>query len=173
MATLTKAVKNKMIRNIMADIPKEDIEKVAQDEFTAAVVERLPQAIKTALKDSAAAEFVNQQRVQTGCGKIYFTCYGPVHYLYNVQEWNEYAGQAAVDLLLERCAEVRARDDARRQIERELHANFDSVRTIKQFEERFPDLAKYLPARTVTVNLPATNDLVEKLKAAGLKQEAA
>lgn len=170
MANLTKDIKNRMIRSIMADIPKPDIENLAKDEFVAAVEARLPDPIKKALADPKASEFIGQQRVSTRCGKIYFNCYGPNRYLYSLDEWVEYAGAEAVEKLRERCAEVRARDEARDTIRAELGANFSSVRTFKQFEERFPDLAKYLPRLNVTTNLPATNDLIEKLKAAGLKE---
>lgn len=173
MATLTKAIKDRMIRLIMADIPKPDIETLAKNEFVAAVEERLPDCIKQTLRDPKWNDFICQQRVTTDCGKIYFYCHGPNRYLYKLDDWIEYAGAEAIEKLRTRCAEVRARDSQRATIQNELNGNFSSVRTIKQFEDRFPELAKYLPERTAVANLPATNDLIEKLKAAGLQSEEA
>lgn len=169
MASLSKHEKDRMIRSIMADIPRPDIEKLAAEEFCAAVDERLPEAIKKALKDPKAREYVNTQTVYTDCGRVRFPCHAPCGHIYRLVDWEPYAGEEAVKRLRDRCAEVRARDDARSEMQAALAANFSGVRTVKQFEERFPELAKYLPAKAVTANLPATSDLVDRLKAAGLK----
>ena len=51
-----------------------------------------------------------------------------------------------------------------------LDAALGSVTTVEQLVDRYPDLVKYLPAPEQAVaNLPATTELMDKLRAAGLR----
>jgi len=53
-----------------------------------------------------------------------------------------------------------------------LAATLRSVTTVEQLAERYPDLVKYLPTQEqAAANLPATTDLMDKLRAAGLRTE--
>lgn len=58
----------------------------------------------------------------------------------------------------------------RSMMRRELEISFASIRTVKQFTERFPELVKYLPEEKKPIdNLPATTHMIDKLKEMGLK----
>lgn len=63
-----------------------------------------------------------------------------------------------------------AQQNLRRHLDRELKINLASVSTHEDFAKRWPELAKYLPdgSGAKVANLPATTQLLDDLKAAGL-----
>lgn len=56
-----------------------------------------------------------------------------------------------------------------RELKVELKGAISACNTDKQFRDKFPEFAKYLPEETKTANLP-TVPIVEHLKAAGWKE---
>jgi len=55
-----------------------------------------------------------------------------------------------------------------RNLKAELRGAISACNTDKQFRDKFPGFAKYLPEETKTANLP-TVPIIERLKAAGWK----
>ena len=173
---LTKNIKARMVRSIMGDIKFEDIAGIARQEVLDAAIAALPPAVRRIYDDSALHPYVKHNNYHTDCGKIQGSIPTDFDGWLNLRQLAEIIGEAAVEKLKDRCREVRQQQDGRAEMIAQLEANFATVRTAKAFRERFPELAKYLPAEPGgTANLPATNDLVDRLKAAGLQleQEAA
>ncbi len=173
MTALSKYTKECIIRRIMADIPVDNIAQRAADAFLAAAVAALPPKVRAAYDDPETRNFINHARFGTNCGAIYGKAPAPID-TYSTSGWVAFAGQEAWDALMKACADNRAQAQSRDKIKAELEANFASIRTVKQFQERFPELVKYLPpSQQPVANLPATTALIDTLRAAGLPAEAA
>jgi len=173
MNTLSKAVKDGMIRSIVADIPEEDFQAQGREFILEAVVAKLPPKVRAVWNDADLRPYIKTARISTGCNRISAN----VPWLdswADAENVKAVVGQETWNTFLDYCASNTRQIETRRELYRTLEANFASVRTRKQFIERFPELQKYLPEdRSSPANLPATNDLMERLKAAGFEMKEA
>lgn len=172
MTTLNKTMRREIVSSVMADLPKLEGEQAIRDMVLKAAVERLPPKVRAVWDDPKLRGFIETSTIyEAGIGVAI-----PVH---GDDFWA--ATRRAVHCLGEEGAaafsaavkEYRGRAEERSAVRERLEQALSAVRTVKQFREAYPELAKYAPDDVTPVrNLPATTDLMEKLKAAGLKPEA-
>lgn len=173
MTTLTKDNKERMIRSIMGDIPQIDYQTAGADFIKAAVVEKLPPKVKAVWQDKEYKKYIKVARVSTDCGRIRATVPWFSDYAYS-REIKEFVGDETWNEFLEFGRLNTQQIEARCALQNQMEANFSTVRTFKQFRERFPELEKYLPHEPgSSANLPVTSDLADRLRAAGLALELA
>lgn len=172
MTTLNKTMRREIVSSVMADLPKLEGEQAIRDMVLKAAVERLPPKVRAVWDDPKLRGFIGTSTVYDGGIGVAI----PVH---DREFWD--AGNRRVHTLGEEGAaafsaavkEYRGRAEERSAVRERLEQALSAVRTVKQFREAYPELAKYAPDDAAPVrNLPATTDLMEKLKAAGLKPEA-
>lgn len=163
---LSKQMRDGIVRAIMSDLPRIDIEQIARDEVLAAAVSRLPEKVRAVWNDQKLRDFLDMRSIGTNCGAIYCRVPG------NSREYQPASAIIGEDAWIKfqaRCGELRQRNEATAQTERSLRASLAEVATAEQFCERFPGLAKYAPvAPEKAANLPATTSLIDSLREAGL-----
>lgn len=169
---LSKYMKEAIVRKIIADIPERNFQAEAEALVLPAALSRLPAKVKAAWEDSNTAAFVQTARLGTNCGALKVLIPARSSYL-DTAEKIEAIGAETWAAFQALCAEYRAERWERHRLCATLEANFSRITTRKQFVERFPELEKYAPAEPeVLANLPATTDLMDTLKAAGLPVSA-
>ncbi len=165
---LSKYMKEAIVRKIIADIPMRDFQAEAEALVLPAAMARLPASVSAVVNNPETSAFVKRARLGTNCGALYVQIPTREQYLDTADKIGA-VGQQTWEAMQALCGEHRAAKEERERLRRTLEANFSRITTRKQFVERFPDLAKYAPAEdVVTANLPATTDLIDALKAAGL-----
>lgn len=170
MAALTKRDKERLVNRIMADIPFDDDGSKIRQRALDIAVSRLPEKVKAIWDDRNLIGYVCMH-------SIYFNGYG--HIAVPMDDNWGWAERELRALGEEGLAEMeqlvtvhRNSKQDRAAVKSRLEAEIGTVRTDKQFRERFPGLAKYLPEVEVVKNLPANTGLIDFLKAAGLKEES-
>ena len=170
MTSLTKKDKERIIRSIMADIPIENDGSNIRSRALEIAVSRLPAKVKALWDDEKLRGYVHTETAYLrGYGSTSIPCDDALPY----QERDTHVFGAEGQLELSRMVEeYKAAKEKRDALCDKITVEIGVVRTDKQFRERFPDLAKYLPEIMKTKNPLATTDLMDTLKAAGLNQEA-
>lgn len=160
---LTNDIRDRIIRDIMADIPVVAHEDVMRKRAMEIAVSLLPADVL------AVYNGPNRHWIETGA--TFVCCVA-----YKLPGLNDYESRKAREAAIEGdevwAAAHQAHDEQRenrKALMAALRVNLAGCSTRKQFVERFPELAKYAPQDTqATANLPATNELVERLQSAGL-----
>jgi hypothetical protein len=174
MANLTKYDKQKMIRNIMGDIPEIDYQAQAVDYVISAITPLLPKGVQALLNDSKTSDWVATAQLSSDCHgiKVQIPSDNSARWL-SRRTFREIYGDEIDNKFSEFCRLKTQQKTDRDEMREQLSANFSSVRTFAIFRQRFPELAHYLPPEKTVSNLPATNDLAERLKAMGLNTAVA
>lgn len=168
---MTKNEKEKIAHRIMADIPFEDVRPTLRERVYELAYANLPEKVRMVWDDTQLRGYVSTTTLYWDN----ILSVGELPYDDGAAWNNRYKsilgadGAAEIQAALD---DYKARRKARTEMQERLMAEFVVVRTHKQFIERFPDLAKYLPAPVAAANVPATTDLMDKLRAAGLKEES-
>lgn len=160
---LTNDIRNMIVNSIMADIPVIAHEDAMRKRAMEIAVSLLPADVLAIYKGP------NKHWIKTDT--TYVCCV-----VYNLPGLSDYESRKARDAAIEADeawnAAHKAHDEQRdnlKALRASLRANLAGCSTRKQFIERFPELAKYAPQDAATVaNLPATNELVQRLQSAGL-----
>ena len=175
---LTKKLRDQIVHSIMADMPFDDGAQAARDAALDAAVALLPPKVRAVWDDPNIRGFVATRSVYTPEGV--FGVDAPIneHTFWGNGNRRERMvrvfGEDGADAFDQAARDVQQRQGDRTLLKSRLNAALASVRTVKAFCEAYPDLAKYAPAEPEKVaNLPATTDLMDTLKAAGLKLEEA
>ena len=171
---LTVELREKIVRGIMADMPAlspkllKDYRDTMDKRAREIAREQMPEKVRALYDDPTLRQYVHHEYA-------YVCCVG-----YTLPTFKE--GEFRRDTRLGRIIEVdpvfdtahkaydKQREDTR-NIQNQLALNVAIPRTVKAFVEMFPDLAKYAPQEPTpaTANLPATTQLMDSLRAAGLK----
>ena len=169
---LNSRIRERIVDAVLADLPQRDFKAEAEAIVLPAVLERVPSPVQRAWKDNASRPYVRTASCSTNCGAL--SAHVPHYrgYLYG-NEAKDAMGLEAWAALQALCGEHRKYRDERKALKARLAANLSACTTRKAFIERFPELAKYAPneAAAPVANLPATTELIDSLKAAGLKIE--
>jgi hypothetical protein len=175
---LTKKLRDQIVHSIMADMPFDDGAQAARDAALDAAVALLPPKVRAVWDDPDIRGFVVRRVVYAEAGNLSVevpvneeTFWGNTGRKDRMIRLFGEGGAEAFELAAKSVNQKREDRDA---LKSRLNAALASVRTVKAFREAYPDLAKYAPAEPEKVaNLPATTDLMDTLKAAGLKLEEA
>lgn len=168
---LTNAIRESIVRSILADIPRRNFQDEAEKIVLPAAIELLPAAVKRVYKDAETRPYVRHAAVRTNCGALYVQipcCEGDS---YSVNDPVRFIGAEAWAAFQKLCGENRAEKDSIRDTKRQLEIAIGGCSTAKQVRDRFPDLAKYLPAEDQVQNLPATTAVIDNLKSLGWQPE--
>lgn len=163
MSRLNKYERDSIRRAVMSDVPEVDYASQMQSRGQAVAVEALPPEIRRIWANGKLRGYVKSFRIYLDCMSI--TVPGA--------DDDGLSNRIKSDPELVRLHELHdAQRETRQQLDRKLRYGFASISTTKQFAERFPELVKYLPAENQPVaNLPASTDVMDALKAAGLPTE--
>jgi len=160
---LTNDVRTMIVNSIMADIPVIAHEDAMRKRAMEIAVSLLPADIRTAYNGP------NKHWIETNYTSVCCVTY-------SLPGLGDYESRKAREAVIEGdevwAAAHKAHDEQRdnlKALRASLRANLEGCSTRKQFIDRFPKLAKYAPQNAATVaNLPATNELVQRLQSAGL-----
>lgn len=177
MTNLTKTMREQIVCSILADIPFDDGVQAARDAALDAALALLPPKVRAVWDDPDIRGYIATRVIYTNGSDIGVNT--PVN---EDTYWGSNGrdermarlfGEAGATAIEQAAMDVQKRREERDAVKNRLTAAVASVRTVKAFREAYPDLAKYAPAEVEKVaNLPATTDLMDTLKAAGLKMEA-
>lgn len=174
MTNLTKTMREQIVHSILADIPFDDGVQAARDAALDAALALLPPKVRAVWDDPDIRGYVVTRVIYTHGSGIGVNI--PVNedtYWGRDDRLKRLFGGAGATALEQAATDVQKRREDRDAVTNRLTAAVASVRTVKAFREAYPDLAKYAPTEVEKVaNLPATTDLMDTLKAAGLKMEA-
>lgn len=173
MTRLVNADRDRIRRAILAEVPKVDYDAAAEKRMIALAVHALPAHARRVWDDTANRALLRTETVSIkwperdrveGCWYAFSVSVPGFH--------------GEIELVLQSDAglailakDKRDQEESRAEINRTLQNNLASVHTHEAFSERWPELVKYLPdgSEVKAANLPATTDLIDKLKAAGLE----
>lgn len=156
MTRISKQTKFQIVRSILADIPVKYSSAAIREKILEAAINELPNEIRKIWDNPNTRNYVKLNHI----GAKGFYAWVPSQ----DNDWK--VPQSIVDMIEQ--AEQESKD--RESLRLELKANIDSVLTVKQFQERFPDLVRYLPEdKKAAVNLPASTHIIDRLKIMGLK----
>ena len=170
---LTIEMRTAIARKVLADMPALDPKHIKdlQDKMSKRAreiaVEQLPEKVRAVWTDPTLQMYVHTEYVHVCC----------MGYSLPVSKEQEYRRDTRLGRIIEadpewiaaHTAHDKLRDDTRR-IQEQLSLNLALPKTVREFIEMFPDLAKYAPEESRPVaQLPATTALMDTLKAAGLK----
>lgn len=158
MTRLTTQIRNRIVSAVLADTPDtiaEDANKL-QAEIEEWAWSQLPAPCPEPLRP-----YIHLASVYMAEGEMYIQLpFGRVF------GWDEQRQRVREEFGAKLKA-IGARANARRALTDKLKASLNGCRTVKQLEERFPELAAYLPEPDTAAQLPATTDLMDSLRAAG------
>ena len=161
---MTVAIREDIQSSIVRDLPPAPDLQPVKDAVLANAVSRLPHPVRKLWDNPEMRNFVTTQSVWSGTGNIAVTV--PAS---RDQLKTDILSPETIDLLNAAGEGVIKHRDERKALNKQLRKYLDSCSTVNVFCTRFPELAKYAPKEAPTPNLPATTDLVDNLKAAGLK----
>lgn len=161
---LNKSQKDAFVRGVLNDVPQEKYNEQALEIMQKAFVDAAPKAVQDIYNDPKTRPYLDQSYAAQG--KFYGSFYC--------------VGEPSVKLpdeVIEELKVLRSKLDDQQKTRLELRdalaAGISGCSTLKQAQEAFPELLKYLPEENVsTKNLPAIADVVNKLKDAGWKAAA-
>ena len=169
---LTMQIKNQIVAAVMADVPDRDWHKEAKDLILPVVVAKLPPPVRRVYDDNALAPYIKHMtiRPRSNVGLTVSIPSAEGNYTTDILQYLDMATVAKFEALGEAMRKAR---QSRMTMQGELLRSFKMVNTFKQFEEAFPQLKKYLPTVERPVrNLPATTDLMDRLKEIGWPKQA-
>lgn len=162
---LTKDDRYRIERSIVADVPRINYEEQIQNRVNAICAAEMPPLVRRVWDQADLRGFLQ-------VGRFYFDCVHSATPGFNRDEAvNDKIKNDPEVVELHRLHD--AQRDAREEVVCNVRSALCSCTTDVQFRERYPELAKYAPAPEAVVNLPATTDLVDCLKAVGVQLESA
>lgn len=174
MTNLTKTLREQIVRSILADIPFDDGVQAARDAALDAALALLPPKVRAVWDDPDIRGYIVTRVIYTHGSGIGVNTPVNEHTFWGRDGRDDRMarlfGRDGATAFEQAALDVQKRREDRDAVKTRLTAAVASVRTVKAFREAYPDLAKYAPAEVEKVaNLPATTDLMDTLKAAGLK----
>lgn len=164
MTRMTKTQIDEIAERILARTPdpSRDIEAKAQREVADIAWAACPPGIQALRGDSESLRYLQAVTYAYGLGhRVNLGEMAPVAVWHN--EDVKAGAQRAWAPVVEAQAD-------RAKLDHKIRTQLASCSTLKQFRERFPELAEFAPEPGVVANLPATTDLMDSLKAAGFPQ---
>jgi hypothetical protein len=166
MTRLTNALKRTIIDAVLEDLPKTDFSETARKRALELAVAHLPPEAQRIWKDGARRGLLKTSSLYVW-GKddrgvvVSVSLPGFETYHDEIKKDPQFAAA---------CAAVQEQKKTFDELKLKLKGQLNACPNVKTFCERFPDLACYVPeSEAEPVNLPATTDLIDNLKAAGLK----
>ena len=164
MTRLTQYQKTLIVNAIMKDVPLKHDPKLLKDKFLQMAIDALPVEIRRIWDDEKTRGYINLNH--DGFNGIY--CWVPCERSSGSGE--EKFGKKQWEKFLTEVKAVKDEEKERSDLRNELSINLATVRTVKQFTDRFPELVKYLPDdEKPVINLPTTTHMIDKLKEMGLQ----
>lgn len=172
MAALTKAMKETLVRLILGDLPKIDYRDRIQALAEMAALKHAPEVIKQAW----AAKDKGESRAWVETMSVYFDLNTGHSQSFTVPYARGTSSSTTASVLCSRVPELKEAVEAQAKINKErsalrtqLAAQFQHIRTTKQFREVFPEFSCYLPADPPKVSrlLPSCANLMSDLTKAG------
>lgn len=162
---LSKAIKDQIVRAIMADVPNVDYRQQARCLIREYNIGRLPKEVR-ALIGTKNEPFIrtNYQSFagafQLGSFQVFWTNEGDLNI--DCKETSR--------KLIALCEKHNQQASERKQLKAKLEATLINISTLKRAIEVLPEFEKYFPSeKAPTPNLPATKELVDSFRNAGLK----
>ena len=170
---LTVELREKIVRDIMADMPAlspnllKDYRDTMDKRAREIARDQLPAKVRAIYDDPDLRPYINTEYVGICCVGYQLPTV-PRGYANTRALIQDTETDPAFDTAHK--AYDKLREDIQR-IQSQLAFNVAIPKTVKAFVEMFPDLAKYAPQEPTpaTANLPATTQLMDSLRAAGLK----
>lgn len=164
--SFTKWDKHLLTQRILADIPHVDYKALIEQVVAEICISRMPDQIRRIWLRT-------ELRHHLQMGSLYYCCFCTVTPGFATSGNEDLHGVIASD---PRFIDLHALHDeqaaARENLSSKLRNSFSVIKSVKGFGEQFPELVKYLRIEEpAVVNLPATSDVVDSLRAAGLKIE--
>lgn len=162
----TNDIRRQIVADVMADIPVIDYAGQMAARALAMGVAALPPAARKVWDDPDTRHHLQTQHHSLCC----VTARIP-----GLLEWNDREKIMADPEWKALHEAFEAQRETIQTLRQQVKVNVALCNSRKAFVERFPDLAKYAPtdASAAVANLPATTNLIEGLRAAGLKLEPA
>lgn len=167
---LTKDHKKAFVKAVMDDVPSIDYVEKVRELILADSIAQLPKGLQVFAKDPKTADLINsgwktierpRDKDNRWVGSVGCTIKG--------NSDNYAPSKKAQALLAEWLPKLTEQTDIRNKLERQLSTTIESCNTLKQAQEAFPELVKYLPSvAEKSLNLPAPvykNVLLELAKA--------
>ena len=161
---LTKAMKEEIVSSILRDVPKVD----HTDKIVALIqqyaYDSLPEELK-AVPKAILTEYLDHGRVWES--DVEYCTDTSIHTITDKFKLKVELYPELVKLV----DEQKAAKKARSELKRTLINNIFAISTVKQFEQRYPELVKYLDKPVIHAGLP-TVPLTDMLTKAGWNPEA-
>lgn len=172
MTTLNRDDKARIIASILGSIPRTDFIGQAKDLARQAIERSLPEKVRKFYRDEETRGYVKLGTYRLEMPSNQFMAPS----LSDWMNWLELKRMISIEdaSKIEELLSLNTKQlNEIETLKSKMHANFSEIRTLKSFQQRFPELVSFLPARFREVqNLPASTQLMESLKAAGLTIEA-
>lgn len=167
MARLTNYERDSLVRRILADIPEVDYAAQMKSRAVEICIGLMPAPVRRIWENAELRGYLKSGSTNHCCMMLPTPGFGN----YDDQVRSAFKVDDKLNAAHKLHDEQKLARDGLRQ---GLKANIYSCSTDTQFRERFPELAKYLPAASAAIsNLPATTALIDSLRSAGLALEAA
>lgn len=172
MASLTRAMKETLVRLILGDLPKIDYRDRIQALAEMAALQDAPETIKQAW----AAKDKGRSRAWVETHTVYFDLNTGHSQGFTVPYSRGLNSSFTASILCSKVPELKEAVDAQAKLNKErtelkiqLLAQFQNIRTTKQFREVSPEFSVYLPEDPPKVSrlLPACSNLMADLTKAG------
>lgn len=167
MARLTHNDRQNFLRAVFEDVPKSRVRDEVQKMVCEDAIAKLPDNLREVAR-SDRKDYLALGRIQIPSTLMYFIVMVP-NARYNLVLDNPSLYKKVIDM-------VKEDDDVQHEVARvrgTLHTELSTITTDTALKERYPDLAKYLPETLGgTKNVPATNDVMVGLKAAGFPKKS-
>lgn len=161
---LTKSHKQAFVRAVMNDVPRTDYAQQLRDKIEAIIVRNLPKEIQEIRKNGKLVHHLEGKTIYALGVNFYLR--GTVE-SYGEPSLMQFATESEWSELVEWSRLMKEQDRNRTVLERDLTGSVEGVRTLKQLQNLFPEMVKYMPSQIErTNNLPATN-VVSALVQAG------
>lgn len=158
---LTNLDKRTIVKAIMADVPKVDYLEQAQNLIREYNIGRLPKEVQALIGTENEAVLRTTHQYFAGfCLRVIWAPDGDLK-----------IGCPTTERILAELSEANERQNSERDaLERKLRAVLAPITTVKKAIEVLPEFEKYFPSeKAPTPNLPATKELVDSFRNAGLK----
>lgn len=171
---MTKALREQIVRDIMKDTPKENYQEQAEDLLRKIAHEVMPPEVTAAAKAHPFRFLVEYPEVWVGnkygaSGHMIHIAVRGYSQTYDGKKLNLHPDMEQV---CELARKEKAQRDTRKSLKDRLEGMFMGVTTRKQFVERFPQFAKYMPMPDAPEikTLPVDPAIFETLKELGWKE---
>ena len=170
MPALNKTLKRQLVSLAMQDVPQIDYDSLIRDKAVKLGRASIPKEV---------LDFMDKYpKFSPPVRELYCRDFGYIRFHGNPGDANlvPEINEAIAPLVTKRSAQVASR----RKLAAELEALLSNVRTHKQLQLQVPELSPYLeklvpvaPVAPLTQTLPATTEILAKLRAAGWKPKTA